>query len=447
MRNPYIVGRALKGKDHYGRQRLLEYLLHAEDQATWLVGTRRMGKTSLLRQIEWILENDPGSTFVPLFWDIQACENADDLGYELFISVEDEYERFDALGVDIPSLEQMDVHRILRTIQRTLSREGKRLLLLIDEAEALINVARNDSQALARLRRSLQQGEHRTILTATKQLTLLNEMMQDWLTSPFLFGFNLVNLWSLDIEATQALIRQEQNVAQVDVDESILEDVLVFTDRHPYLTQYLCHRIYEVGEEGVGHLCPIEPHDLQADHLLAGFLQVDYNHLSPVERRILLSVARAGVIGEAELLEQIDMASPTRLEYFVYGMNKLGYLRRIVGGWAVGNEFLRRWVLENMNALAQQTVSNVSDEDVEALLREGRRFELDYLRKESVVLQERLAKLLELRSTYGEDVPLELSSELQETRREMDELLAQIQALSGPNDRSQPQHQQRVPGM
>ena len=278
MRNPYIVGRWLRGNDHYGRQKLIDHLLNAEDQATWLVGTRRMGKTSMLRQLAWTAENDPLSRYVPLFWDLQACETAGDLAYELFISVEDEADRFQPLGVDIPSLEAMDVNRILRSVQRTVSSQGKQLLLLIDEGEALINVARNDNRELARLRRSLQHGEHRTILTATKQLMQLNEMMRDWLTSPFLFGFNLVNLWSLDLDATQSLIRQEQGETQVAVDEVVMEDVIVMTNRHPYLTQFLCHRLFVSDTEDTGHLRPVEADDLFADHLLAGFLQMDYEH-------------------------------------------------------------------------------------------------------------------------------------------------------------------------
>ena len=42
MRNPYIVGRWLKGNDHYGRHKLMEHLLTTTDQAIWLVGTRRI---------------------------------------------------------------------------------------------------------------------------------------------------------------------------------------------------------------------------------------------------------------------------------------------------------------------------------------------------------------------------------------------------------------------
>ncbi|MBI3958114.1 MAG: hypothetical protein HY328_04835 [Chloroflexi bacterium] len=390
-----------------------------------------MGKTSLLRQLEWLIEHDPTSQYVPLFWDIQACETANDLAYELFISVEDETERFAALGIDILSLQEMDVNRILRTVQRTLHAQGKQLLLLIDEAEALVNVAKNDSREMARLRRSLQQGEHRTILTATKQLMQLNELMRDWLTSPFLFGFNLVNLWSLDVEATQSLIHQAQNDVAVSVDPVVMEDILVYTHRHPYLTQYLCHRLFESDEAGTGRLRPVQAEDLHADHLLSGFLQIDFDHLSPTERQILLAIARQGVVDEATIGAELNISSPATVERFLYGMNKLGYLRQILDGWAIGNEFLRRWVLENHDTLARQLYSKVSDENVEALLLEGRRFELDYLQKEVGQLQQRMEELLARRNAYGDQVPLALSDTLQQTRREIEVALTQIQLLGG----------------
>ncbi|MFZ1753596.1 MAG: AAA family ATPase [Caldilineaceae bacterium] len=433
MRNPFIVGRWLRGPDHYGRHKLLDHLLNTKDSAIWLVGTRRMGKTSVLRQLEWLADQDPDSSLVPLFWNIEACESASDLAYELFISVEDETERFEALGVDIPALEEMDVRRILRSIQRTLSSQGKQLLLLIDEGEALINVARHDNRALARLRRSLQQGEHRTILTATKQLMQLNEMMRDWLTSPFLFGFNLVNLWSLDVEAAQALIHQEQNEIEVTVDASVLEDIMVFTHRHPYLIQFLCHRLFVADNPDVGRLRPVESKDLQADHLLAGFLQVDYDHLSPTERQILLAVTRHGVVDEETLQSDLDIASASVLENFIYGMHKLGYLRQIHGGWAVGNEFLRRWVIDNQNNLARQIHSKVSDENVAALLTEGRRFELQYLQKEILLLQQQMEDLVVQRNTYGEQVPGSLLQQLKETRQALEVAREQMQQLDAEN--------------
>src|SRR5690606_20055647 len=100
MRIPYNVGRWVRGKNHYGRQRLIDYLLHAPDSAIWLVGTRRMGKTSLLRQLE-LLTSAPDSTYVPLFWDLQGCQTARDLSDELFYSLEDVAARFAESGIDV----------------------------------------------------------------------------------------------------------------------------------------------------------------------------------------------------------------------------------------------------------------------------------------------------------------------------------------------------------
>ena len=52
MRVPFIAGRWVRDRNHYGRQRLFTYLLNSDDTAIWVVGSRRIGKTSLLRQLE-----------------------------------------------------------------------------------------------------------------------------------------------------------------------------------------------------------------------------------------------------------------------------------------------------------------------------------------------------------------------------------------------------------
>ena len=64
MRVPYVVGRWVRGANHYGRHRLIDYLLNIHDNAVWVVSTRRMGKTSLLRQIEYLTA---GKVTSPLF--------------------------------------------------------------------------------------------------------------------------------------------------------------------------------------------------------------------------------------------------------------------------------------------------------------------------------------------------------------------------------------------
>ncbi len=433
-RNPYIVGRWLQGKEHYGRQRLIDYLLTVRDPAIWVVGTRRMGKTSLLRQLEWLTSRDATAPYVPLFWDLQGCECADDLDYELFVAVEDVADRFTPLGVDVDGLYGMDASRIIRTLQRTLRAQEKQLLLLVDEAEALINVAANSRSELARLRKTIQNGSGRTIITATKLLMQLNELTASWLTSPFLFGFSLVNLWSLDVQATRDLITQKQGEHPVQVDEALIQEIMVHTHRHPYLTQYLCHRLFQVDEDGQGYLRPIREDDLTADHLLTGFLEIDFQHLAPTERHILLAVARHGIVDETTLLNEVGLHLPERLDMFLYGMYKLGYLREVYGRWTLGNEFLRRWVRDHYDELRTQVQASVSDHDVESLLKVGRSVELNYLRQELTRLQAHLDDLLAQRATYGENAPIELAEELQRTRRELAEVRRQLANLTGEDE-------------
>ena len=464
MRNPYTVGRWLRGADHYGREQLLESLMSATDPAIWVVGTRRMGKTSLLRQLEWLLTRQEEASLVPLFWDLQGSESKEDFDYELFLAVEDEAARFQQYGVDVSSLYDRDAIQILRALQRALRRQGKQLLLLIDEAEAWISLARNDYQALARLRKAFQSGGVSTIMASTKLLMQLNDLTRNWLTSPFLFGFSLVNLQSLEPAASASLVLQEQNNTPVNVAPERIEEILRYSHRHPYLIQTLCYRLFE-EKDGRGALRAIREEDLHADHLLSGFFEVDFKCLAPTERQILLTVARQGIISEAELVARIDNESIEQISMYVHGMNNLGYLQRVYSQsegaapspstgaprddagfsdvifsdagqgqgfmrWTVGNEFLRRWMLQNYQDLAQTLYSDVSDYGVESLLEMGRKVELDYLQHEISELRKRLESLLAAHSSYADGAPPELDQEIQTLRRELERAGAQLRNLA-----------------
>lgn len=358
---PYIVGRWVRGADHYDRHSLVEYLLTTQDTAIWVVGTRRMGKTSLLRQLE-LLTDTPASRYVPLFWDLQGCAGAAELTNELAMAVEDAGPRFQRLGIELPPVRDDDAAAILRRLSRAVARQDRQLLLLVDEAEVLIDIAQQDGPWLARLRKAMQEGHQRTIIVSTKLLTQLTEQSRDWMTSPFLFGFHLVNMWTLNREGALALVCQAQAAQPVAAGDEIVEQILACTNHHPYLIQYLCQRLYEEDGQG-GRLRAVEDADLEVDALLAGFFDLDYRRLTALERRILLAAAQANPLSDEQLHEIAGDASEGLLQSTLAALRELGHLRRRDTGWRIGSEFLLRWLRSNAGRLHAELLQDDAEEN------------------------------------------------------------------------------------
>lgn len=428
MRIPYVVGRWVRGQNHYGRQRLVEYLLTVPDSATWLVGTRRMGKTSLLRQLEYVTTSGEHN-YVPLVWDLQGCQTPQDMSVELDYAIADVMPRFQAFGIDASPGRDKDALDRLRGLSRATETAGKRLLLLVDEAEALLYVAEQNAPWLATLRKVLQEGNLRSIITSTKLLARLNEVNAGWTTSPFLFGFNLANLWQLDAEPARALVRQEQAPTPVIVDDELADDILSYTNGHPYLIQHLCQRLFVIDERGQGILRPIRDDDLDPDHILSGFFRVDFQYLTEVERRILLTVADLSVARGDEIVTALSDESPRRIDMFLYGLRKLGYLRASHDRWTVGNEYLRRWIQDQRHAIGTLAEPSIDDAAHEEILRAERRNEAMYLRHEIERLQEELDRAADesgdaagYATTTDQETMARIRMDLVRARRELDKI-------------------------
>lgn len=432
MRVPYVVGRWVRGRNHYGRERLTEHLLQAPDSAIWLLGTRRMGKTSMLKQLEMVSDT-PESHYVPLFWDMQGCETPQGLSEELYYALMDVADRFAPFGIDVNGFAGQDALLILRTIARTLMEQGKQLLLLVDEAEVLINIARQDPAWVGRLRRAMQDHRVRTVMTSTKLLAELNRLNSEWTTSPFLFGFNLVNLTRLEEGASRALVRQLQSDQEVVAPDGVVDDILIHTNGQPYLIQYLCQRLFESDEESRGFLRAVREEDLSTDHILNGFFQNDFQHLTKTERRLLLAIAELTIAKERELMVVLNDLPPRKIQMYLYGLERLGYLRQVFGQWAVGNEFLRRWIMDNRDELVQRLASASDDNIHETMLEIGRDHEVRYLREEIARLEAELERVDAAAAKATGDELVELLDKAAKLRREIQRLRKELASIDPEN--------------
>src|SRR5215510_15637770 len=145
MRNPFIAGSWVRAQNFFGRGSILREILEGERDSLWVVGARRLGKTSLLKELEYRVLQSAHTPFVPLYWDLQGSGDARGLAEGFLGSVEDSEGFRRATDIDIEDLEGLSVAEMLTTLVRRTVRSGWRLLLLVDEGEEFLAVARADS--------------------------------------------------------------------------------------------------------------------------------------------------------------------------------------------------------------------------------------------------------------------------------------------------------------
>jgi hypothetical protein len=332
MRNPFIAGSWVRAENFFGRSDILRQILDGERDSLWVVGARRLGKTSLLKELEYRVQQSPQTAYVALFWDLQGSADARGLADTLLGSVEDSEAFRRATGIAVDDLEGLEVVDMLTTLVRRTVRSGWRLLLLVDEGEELLAVARHHAGVLPRLRRIFQKGpELRTVLTSTRRLSRIDEGT-DYATSPFLLGFiPPVYLTPLTADEARALLARGKFRGE---DEAA---IMERTANHPFLLQLIASRLFE------SHDLAATLDQVTADEMVANFFSVDFQTLDEVERSLLEDVAREGKRSRREMAQGAGL-SEEALEPLLFGLQKMGYLHGDHGVYRVGNFFFERWL-------------------------------------------------------------------------------------------------------
>lgn len=418
-RNPYTVGSPTRGVHFYGRRDIAASLIDSNDHALWVIGNRRMGKTSLMRFVEDQADARPDT--VAFYINLEASENFEDLSSCFFDDLEMAEARLRELGLSSDQLRERDAAEIVRLLNRSGRSQGKQVLLLWDEAEALIRIGEASNNALRRLHREVQRAESlRLVITATKRLEVLNDLCRSWETSAFLYSFKLRYLGPLSLQEATALVSQRQQGGPVPATPTFVRRIYDATGGHPYLTQWLCDRLYNEGR-----LRELADEDLVPNSALASLFQTDYNHLSPSERRILQAFVNVEEVSEETLARQVDGAfSPTELRYVLQSLQALCYLRRTDTGYRTGSHLLQNWLRLGHIDETEMPVSDAATIEMSDEQRQHIQRMITISRRNLYTLQERAAQ-------YGLNPPLEVMNEIRQQEESIAALEQQLKELRG----------------
>jgi AAA domain len=245
--NPYIVGQPiLKPEMCFGREPLFKRVLSVLHQNSLLLhGERRIGKTTVLRQIEVRLNaaDDPEWRFRPVYIDLQGIEEPAFFHHIM----EEVLHRFGkrAKGLALrfsPSrltYSGRDFQRDLRTMITTLcgpQPDGQinRLVLLMDEADVMYGY---DERVLQEFRRIFM-NDYAAYLSVVFAAV---EIQRQWkrYESPLYNLFQQIEIPPLSRADTELLVRKPVR-GRYDYDQAAVALIYQISGGRPMRVQHLC---------------------------------------------------------------------------------------------------------------------------------------------------------------------------------------------------------------
>jgi len=366
--NPYVTGDPVGDSPAFvGRadiiNEVLRVLPHHKNNVILLYGQRRIGKTSILLELEAKLPKK--GNYCPVFFDLQDTARwpLAKLISKLAHKIRDELSKRDVLTLAEPDLGE-EPTTIFQDIwlPDVLNRlpSNTSIVVLFDEFDAFEEpVAEQASGIFFPYLRDL-------LKTNPKNLNfvfVIGRKVGDLNHSRDIFkAATTQHVSLLNKKETDILICLSENNGTLYWSNKAKEKIWQLTHAHPYLTQHLCSRIW-------GNICHDKlekPPTTTVDDVKSaivdtlenssGALEWLWDGLPPLERVVVSALAKAGANAiTAEKLKQILYDSNSNLQSFIQELEEAPRLLKKwdlieetgEGRYCFRVELLRQWIVEN----------------------------------------------------------------------------------------------------
>jgi len=389
-KNPYVIGNsvgdspAFVGRDDVLRE-VLNVVRHDNQNAIVLFGQRRIGKTSVLRELKARLPKE--GDFLPVFFDLQDKSRwpLDRVLRELAHKIIDSVPNGNSdLGNDP---EKTFRNEWLPNIIKTLPAK-KSLVLLFDEFDVMAisdEVEQANAVFFPYLRSLLDdiKPQHLNFVFAIgRNIKDLNNVALSFFKATVTKRVSLLNH-----EDTAKLVRLSETNNTLKWSEGAIKKVRQETNGHPHLTQCLCYCIWNTAYDNESDKLP-EITSEKVDAAIPNALEIGesafewlWDGLGPAERVVASALAGAGakpmtgtqlkeLLKESgvqimfkelqkapHLLQEWDLIEPTEKEAYRFRV-----------------ELLRRWIADNKPLHQVQEDLDRLDPEANELYKAAQRF-------------------------------------------------------------------------
>ena len=240
-------------------------------------------------------------------------------------------------GVDVsfqPVMNSMVLLEDAMNLIEKVSTENKKLVVVLDEFQEILNIRKGlDKQ----LRSIMQEQQHLNYILLGSQESMMTDIFERK-KSPFYHFGKLMRLNKIPYDDFKEYITTRLPLNEDEKLYDIVEEILAFTNLHPYYTQQLSAQVWEmmtydhlvdgVVKEAVSKI--VRVHDLDFERLWLNFNRTD--------RSVILSLSK----GENPLQNR-KVASSTSFSA-VKRLMKAGYVIRVTD-YEIEDPFFKEWVI------------------------------------------------------------------------------------------------------
>jgi hypothetical protein len=229
--SPYEVASPVVGNRFFGRTFEIRRILSTQETNTAILGIRRIGKTSLLREVERQLKSRDDETPYDYYIDCSEVAHADDFIREIVRQLHPQ---------EMVRLEfrQKYAFWFPNFLERMKRKHGRKLVFLLDEFDYLIAHPYENSELLGNLRASTMKGVCQFVVAGYRETRdALNNQQ-----SPFFNFANPLQLNEFRTKDAEELIATPMDNLGVTIKnkDEIVKRIIGETGGHPNLIQYYC---------------------------------------------------------------------------------------------------------------------------------------------------------------------------------------------------------------
>ncbi|MCC5665366.1 ABC transporter substrate-binding protein [Nostoc sp. CHAB 5784] len=358
--NPYIIGTPIENPEMlFGRDSLFENIrdhLQNNEKFILLHGQRRIGKSSVLRILPYIVARDD---FLFVSYDLQRDIHSQNNKILYNIISRILHEIGTERDIDISyllesdsNLEDVRIRRNIYNISYELDTRGLKLILLLDEFDVIetdsdINRAVNFLEYLNNL--IIEVKEIYLIAVVGRYINYMPNLLRIFRQAPF------VEIGFLNSESAKKLIRQPA-INSLQYRDETIERILNFSSGHPLYTQVLCYEIFNFAKNNNyrARNFPIIPDDV--DGVIQEALQTSqggcacfWDGLSLHERVVVSAIAQAqqeNLTGDpAQIFQEYGLVFTDALKDAIDELIRRGFIDS--NPIKIRVELVRLWLIEH----------------------------------------------------------------------------------------------------